>query len=63
MVPTEQMDLIYDENGNLLNIVPALPAPTDSIPLLWCSDNKVSLGNGFHVWSHIPCQLNNPAKN
>lgn len=54
VVPTKQMDLIYDENSDLLHIVPILPASTDSIPLLWCSDDKVSLSNGFHIRSHIP---------
>lgn len=53
-VPTKQMDLIDDKNSDLLHIVPILPAPTDSIPLLWCSDDKVSLSNGFHIGSHIP---------
>lgn len=55
MVPTKQMDLIYDENSDLLYIVPILPASADSIPFLWCGDDKVGFGNGFHIRSHIPC--------
>lgn len=62
VVPTKEMDLIYDENCDLLYIGPILPASTDSIPLLWCGDNEVGFGNGFHIRSHIPCQFNNSAE-
>jgi len=54
------MDLIYDKNGNFLNIASVLPASADTIPLLWGSDNQVSLGNSSHIRSHISCQLYNP---
>lgn len=62
VVPTKQMDLIDDENSDLLHIVPILPASADSIPLLWCSDDKISLSNGFHIGSHIPSEFNNSGK-
>lgn len=54
------MDLIYDKNGNFLNIASVLPASANTVPLFWGSDNQVSLGNSSHIRSHISCQLYNP---
>lgn len=54
------MDLIYDKNGNFLNIASVLPASADTIPLLWGSNNQISLGNSSHIRSHISCQFYNP---
>lgn len=54
------MDFIYDENGNFLNIASVLPASADTIPLLWGSNNQISLSDSSHIRSHISSQLYNP---
>lgn len=59
-MPTEQVDLIDDEDGNFLNITSILPASAHSVPLLWCGDDEVRLHDGSHVWSHITGQFHHP---
>lgn len=59
---TEQVDFINNKDGHFLNIAAILPAAADSIPLLWSSDNQISLRYGSHVRSHITRQLYHPTE-
>lgn len=58
---TQQVDLVNDEDGHLLNVTAILPASAHSVPLLRCGDDEVRLGDGSHVWGHVPCQLHHSA--
>lgn len=58
---TEEVDLIDDQDGHLLDVTAVLPASAHPVPLLWGGDDEVSLCDGSHVWSHVTSELHHPA--
>ena len=54
---TKEMDLINDYKCYLLHIASVLPVSTDTVPLLWCSDQHISFLESLDVRCDITCEL------